>query len=187
MPESLYSDLTGKPMQNCVNCDRNIIETGELYVLEKAFRYYPEYGFHNTIFEYIMCLPCAEEMQKSISQDSQQRIQDYFAKVSPHRDHHMTWQGEEADFEKWTSECMVKGTPKKGMEEYQICATCEGENLVFNYYPTPLPYMLSHEASNEIAELLSAETLEEYNRFVDDNFGLPPEFKKALKDSPVLV
>jgi hypothetical protein len=47
--------------------------------------------------------------------------------------------------------------------------------------------MLSHEASNEIVELLSPATLDEYNRFVDDFFGLPPEFKKALKDSPVLM
>jgi hypothetical protein len=183
VPEILYSDLTGKIMYRCVSCDKNIVESGEPYVIEKAFRYYPEYNISNTIFEYIMCLPCAQKMQESMSEESMQKIQQYFNQVNLIERSQNMWDEYGNDFESWISNCIIKDSPRTGMEEYQVCGQCIGDKLVFDM----LPYVLSHEASNEISDLLSNKTLDEYNRFVDDNFGLPPEFKKALKDSPVLV
>lgn len=183
IPKIFYSDLTGQPLSNCVTCDRNLIEGNEPYVIEKAFRYYQEYDIHNTIFEYVMCIPCAQKMNAKMSKVSLGKIQDYFSSLDMAGRRQSLIEKYGADLDGWIDECLIKKTKRANLEEYQICAQCIGDQLVFDV----LPYMLSHEASNEIVELLSAETLEEYNRFVDDNFGLPPEFKKALKDSPVLV
>ena len=180
IPEIFYSDLTGKMMENCVTCDKNLVDSFEPYVIGKAFRYYPEYDISNTIFEYVMCLPCAQKMHESMSEESMQKIQQYFNQVNLLQRSEEMWEKYGADFDSWVSNCIIKDTPIKGMEEYQLCGQCIGDKLVFDM----LPYMLSHEASNEIADLLSNKTLDEYNRFIDDNFGLPPEFKKALKNSP---
>lgn len=183
IPGIFHSDLTGKPIEKCVNCDKNMIESNEPYIIEKAFRYYREFEVTNTIFEYIMCVPCAMEMHASMSEISRQKIQEHMKNIDMHGRSFEMKKNHGNDFNAWIDECIVLKTPRQNLEEYQICAQCIGNKLIFDV----LPYMMSHEASDEITSLLSAETLEEYNRFVDDNFGLPPEFKKALKDSPVFV
>ena len=183
IPEIFHSDLTGKPLVHCVTCNRDLLHGNEPYIVEKAFRYYPEYDIHNTIFEYIMCIPCAQKMHASMSKKSIERIQEYFAGVDMVERRARLKEEKGYDVNAWLDNCLVKGSSRDGMEEYQICAQCLGDQLVFDI----LPYMLSHEASNEIVDLLSAATLDEYNRFVDDFFGLPPSFKKELKDSPAVV
>ena len=183
IPEVFYSDLTGKAMERCVTCDKDLLHGHEPYVIEKAFRYYPEYDIHNTIFEYIMCIPCAQKMHASMSKKSMERIHEYFSGIDMVERSKRLREEKGYNIDAWLENCLVKGSSKKGMEEYQICAQCIGDKLVFD----ALPYMMSHEASNEIVELLSPATLDEYNRFVDDHFGLPPSFKKALKDSPAVL
>ena len=81
IPKIFHSDLTDSPLENCVTCDRNLLHGHEPYVIEKAFRYYPEYDIHNTIFEYIMCIPCAQKMNASMSEESLQKIQTYFGEL----------------------------------------------------------------------------------------------------------
>ena len=164
-------------------CEKDLLGGHEPYLLEKAFRYYQEYDIHNTIFEYAMCMPCAQKMHASMSKESRQKIQAYFEKINLVERSRLMWEEKGNDLNAWISNCIVKESPRPHLEEYQICAQCIGGKLVFD----ALPYMLSMAASEEITELLSAQTLEEYNRFVDDYFGLPPSFKKALKESPVFV
>ncbi len=183
IPEILYSDLTGKPMTNCVSCDRNLLNSSEPYIIEKAFRHYSEYGINNTIFEYIMCMPCAQNVHESMSVESRKKIEEYFAHIDLPRRSQELWEEFGNDFDSWVKKCLVNGSDINQQDEYQLCAQCVGDKVVFSL----LPYMLSFDASDEIASLLSAKTLEEYDRFIDDNFGLPPEFKKALKDNPVIL
>jgi len=170
-------------MSNCVTCDKNLVDSHEPYIVEKAFRYYPEYQIHNTIFEYIMCMPCAQKMHEAMSKESIQRIQQYFSQINlPNRSEKL-WAQSGNDFEAWISNCIINNSPRESQEEYQICAQCLGDKMVFDLFP----YMISFDASSEMTNLLSAKTLDEYNRFVDENFGLPPEFKKAIKDSPSIL
>jgi len=183
IPPIFFSDLTGKAMETCVTCNKNLLHSKEPYIIEKAFRHYPEYDINNTIFEYIMCIPCAQKMNASMSKDSMEKIQDYFSTIDMVGRGKYMYETYGKDFNAWINNCIVKHVERGGLEEYQICAQCVGDQIVFNVFP----YMISHEASSEITDLLSSETLGEYNRFVDDYFGLPPAFKKALKESPVLV
>ncbi len=183
IPKIFHSDLTDEPIINCVSCDRDLLHGHEPYVIEKAFRYYPEYDISNTIFEYIMCIPCAQKMHESMSKESMQKIQEYFQRVDLTVRSQKMWEEHGNNFDAWISNCIIKDNPREFQEEYQICAQCIGDKVVFDM----LPYMLSFEAANEISDLLSNKTLDEYDRFVDDNFGLPPAFKKALKDSPAVL
>ena len=183
IPEIFYSDLTGKPMINCVSCDKDLLHSNEPYIIEKAFRHYSEYDINNTIFEYIMCMPCAQKVHDSMSKESRQKIEEFFSKMDLLQRGQDLWEQYGNDFDSWTSKCLVNGSDRSEQEEFQLCAQCVGDKLVFSF----LPYMLSFKASDEIASLLSQQTLDEYDRFIDDNFGLPPEFKKALKDNPVIL
>ena len=50
-----------------------------------------------------------------------------------------------------------------------------------------MPFIIGDEAMEEMQGLLSQKTQDELDRFVDDNFGLPPELKELLKDKPLVL
>jgi len=43
------------------------------------------------------------------------------------------------------------------------------------------------DVNEEMNELLSQKTRDRLDGFVDEQFGLPPELKQPIKDSPVFV
>ena len=80
IPKEFCSDLTSAPMERCISCDKYLLEQGTQYLIEKAFKRYQDTEIVNTIFEYAICYPCAQEMQSAMSADSMQKIGEYFAK-----------------------------------------------------------------------------------------------------------
>ena len=85
--------------------------------------------------------------------------------------------------DEWVSKCIIKGTSIKEISQYQICCQCDGKDLLFGLSP----FMISGEAVDEIANLLSNKTLGEIDGFVGEFFGWPPELKKSPRDQPVFV
>lgn len=183
IPRIFYSDLSGNPIDSCVSCGINLIESFLPYVVEKSFRYYAEYDFTNTIFEYGICMPCALEMHKAMSEESLQKIQEYFNQVNLQERSDELWNKHGNNIEPWISKCIIKGTSSKNLEEFQICAQFIGDKLHFDL----LPYMLGMDAANEVANLLSNKTLDEFDRFIDEHFGLPPDIREAIKTSPSVL
>ena len=183
IPKIFYSDLSGKPLSTCVSCGMNLIESNQPYVVEKSFRYYAEYDMTNTIFEYGICMPCAFEMHTAMSEESLEKIQQYFNQINLRERSQELWNKHNNKIEPWISTCIIKQVSSKDLEEYQICAQFIGDKLHFDL----LPYMLGIDASNEIANLLSNKTLDEFDRFVDEHFGLPPDIREAIKTSPSVL
>lgn len=183
IPRIFYSDLTGRPIDTCVSCGVNLIKSAQPYVIEKSFRYYVEYDLTNTIFEYGICMPCALELHKAMSEESLEKIQEYFNQINLPDRSQVLWSKHGNNIEPWISNCIIKDTTSKSLEEYQICAQFIGDKLHFDL----LPYMLGIDASNEIANLLSNKTLDEFDRFVDEHFGLPPDIREAIKTSPSVL
>ena len=181
LPSYFYDTNDKVPMRRCTNCDRELIESGTDYIIEKAFRHYRSFNITNTIFEYAMCMECVYEMNQRLSTESAARIAAYFEKRIPWQQRHEQMvETHGTRFEGWIDKCLINGDAIEELEEFQVCCQCKGDQLVFSV----LPYMISHGASDEMMNLLSSESLDDYNRFVDDNFGLPPEWKDAFKTRP---
>ena len=68
----------GEPFRVCLECEVNLVASGDPYVIEKAFRVYPGFGTTDTIFEYALCLPCMERLYESYSKESRRAIEQYF-------------------------------------------------------------------------------------------------------------
>ena len=77
IPEEFYSFNTGKPFERCIDCDKYLLD-GEPYMIEKAIRQYPGYSAKDIIFEYAMCVDCAERLKNEMSQESMASIQKFF-------------------------------------------------------------------------------------------------------------
>nr|WKN36523.1 hypothetical protein K4G66_29615 [Tunicatimonas sp. TK19036] len=184
IPPVFHSHSTKKPFENCISCNRPLLAPDTQYLVEKAFRHYREFNTTDVIFEYAICLGCAERMRKELSLSSLSRIQEYFdEKVDLHQRREKLMNDSSPDASQWLNECLVTGATADSMDEYQIYGHFMGDRCVFSF----MPYMIGGPAVDEITNLLSAKTLGEIDRFIDENFGLPPELKKPIKDHPILL
>ena len=79
--------------------------------------------------------------------------------------------------------CAVTGERRSQMEEYQISAMCQGDSLMLDMPP----HLLGGTAMETIMELMSNETLDQWNRFRNDFLGPSPEIGELLKGRPIFV
>ncbi len=184
IPNQFHSDATGEPFDRCVSCGKYLREPGVHYFIEKAVRNYQTLGSTDTIFEYAICFDCYMDVHKSLSEESKARIDGYFMKhVNILARIRLMQESASPDIEQWLSHCLIKGVNRAETSEYQIMCECLGDQMML----TLAPYLVSIEAMNDIAELLSNKTLDALNGFYDDFIGMPPDFRPLLKDQPHLV
>lgn len=181
IPRIFKRHVTGEYFDRCITCDTYLLDSKVPYLIEKAVRKYPGYEATDIIFEYAMCIDCAGKMRQELSQESLQNIQQYLEQKVNFYDRSEDLE-DCNDPQAWLSHCIITGKQIQTLNEYQILAYCDGKELHFS----GMPYMISGEAADEITNLLSNKTIGEMNRFIDENFGLPPELKKSIKDHPVL-
>jgi len=184
IPDIFYSDKNSRPFSHCVSCDKYLLGTGTLYFIEKAIKRYEKFNTTDTIFEYAMCLDCYANVLKSFSDTSKTRMQDYFdSNVNLGARREALLEKNVLKMDEWVSKCIIKGTSIKEISQYQICCQCDGKDLLFGLSP----FMISGEAVDEIANLLSNKTLGEIDDFIGEFFPWPPELKRSPRDQPVFV
>ena len=184
IPSIFHSFSEENVFQHCISCNTKLLENDSEYLIEKAFRRYPGFDTQDVIFEYAMCLRCAEKMRKELSVESMRNIQNFF-------DQRVDFYGRRQEMlyehslncHAWLDRCIVTGKPMSELQEFQIYGHCRGDRFLFSY----MPYMISNEAMDTMSELLSEKTRGEIDRFIDDNFGLPPELKQPIKDHPFVL
>ncbi len=184
VPKLLHSEETDAPFDRCLKCGGYLLIDGEQYVIEKAFRNHPASGLRTTIFEYAMCVPCMGEVQASFSEESAARINAYFGRnvdLEARRDRLMIESGMEP--EPWFSACVVKGTPLDRETEFQVCAQCDGGDMLF----TGLPFGIGGTAMEELAALLSKQTRGEIDGFMEEFFGPPGAWRDLWKDRKLVL
>ncbi len=184
IPEVFYSFAGGEPFQSCTVCSKNLLVNDTQYIIEKAIRQYPGYSAQDIIFEYALCLPCLSRMRNEVSPDSAQIITDYFnsAVDLPGRREKLIREAG-LQVEKWISHCLITGVPSGNIAEYHLYAHCDGGDLLFSY----LPYMISRDAVEQISLMLSSETKDIINGFIDQHFSFPPHLKELLKKHNSLI
>ncbi len=176
IPKSFHNFDTGQLFERCIDCDTFLLDGQTEYFVEKAIKSYKNFTATDVIFEYAICMRCAEGMRKKMSKESMQSIQQYFSENVNFIDRMQIMQAHPDNPEAWMQQCLVKGTQANQLEEYQIYAHCKGKQLV----TAQMPYLISSHALDEIAHLLSNETLDELDGFMDQHFGPPPELMEPL-------
>lgn len=184
IPKLFYSDANGQPFDKCIDCSKNLLKGNQEYVIEKAFKKYVDYEANDTIFEYAICIDCAEKLFMSFSESSRKAIESYFEEHINIEDHLSRLSDtEHFNINDHLSKCLIKGLAIENLQEYQMVCYCRGDQISL----LRPPYLISGEAADEVMQLLSNATIDILNRFTDEFLGLPPEFKDLLKDKPIMV
>lgn len=183
IPPAFYDENTEAPFEECLVCEQSLRDGATEYVVEKGIRSFEAYDVQETIFGYALCMPCHRTMSQSFSDISKQRCQAYLQERVDLRDRVATLLDDEsANPDRWTQECIVHGTPRDELQEYQVLAHCHGDELLL----THLPVLIGGPAVDALVQRLSNETLDELGGFRDEYFGLPPELKRNPQ-GPVLA
>ncbi len=183
IPKEFHSFSTGTLFDRCLECDKYLLDGDTEYFIEKAIKKYEGFEAQDVIFEYAICIQCAERMRNSMSKASQQSIQQYFMDNVDLLKRMEIMQANPNNPETWMDKCLIKGERKSGLNEYQIYAHCNGNKLNL----TQMPYLVSGAALEEISAVLSTETLDEFDDFSRRHFGPPPELAEPLPFRRVML
>ena len=175
IPDIFRNSDTRGLMTNCIQCDYDLMLGDRYYMIEKVFKRYPALDKVEVLFEYAICSHCYEKMKDALSAESMTNLSLYMMQNTDFQALTQRMEENPEDPEKWLSHCMIKGTPKEEMTEFQMGACFMGDRLITNFTP---PFMIGELAMEEMNELLSKETKDEMDGFMDEHFGVPPELRK---------
>lgn len=183
IPKEFHSLSTGGKFEQCIDCDRYLLDEDQEYFIEKAIKKYPGFKAQDVIFEYAICIRCAERMRKEMSAGSLKSIETYMIENTNVARRMEIVQANLDNPLAWMDECLIKSIPQEELTEYQIYAHCQGDKLNL----MQMPYMVSSVALDEISQLLSEKTLDQLNDFLDEHFGPPPELEEPLPNRRVIL
>lgn len=181
IPKIFFSDLTDSPLENCIYCDVSLLINNSPYLIEKAIKPYGSFDSYATMFEYAVCVGCADKMKGMISKDSMTKMMDYFLKnMKAALNSQERYKDGNFDVFDWISNCAIHGTHISKLSECQLYALCVNDQMLF----TEFPYMVSGRALDDVVDLLSAETLDELDRFKSEFVDGPSQFQELLDQGP---
>lgn len=172
IPKEFYDSTTKTPLAHCKRCKKELLVSHAEYVIEKVVKRID--GIEQVLFEYAICMDCIKDVQDEISEESAENIKQHMlAKMEAVRDR--PFEG--------TNACLWSGIPREELDEFQLIAKCVGDKT-FSFQP---PFMVSGAMMEELDGLLSAKTRDTLDRFMDDNFGPPPEFRELFRKSDLIL
>lgn len=176
---AIFHSFEGEPFRECMKCQKNLMSEEAEYMIERAF--IP----NDIVFEYAICVDCALSMRETMSKESRQNLDNFFQKhVSEHMLSAIFRLGRpDTPIEDLLAKCLVTGKHISRTDRYQIVGYFKG-GFMQSHMP---PFVISEEAAEQVQELLSQETKDEFDDFIDEFLGLPPELKELFKDSDILI
>jgi hypothetical protein len=178
IPEILRSYSTQTFFDRCLECDTRLLEQEIPYFIEKSIKTYPGLRGYDVIFEYAICLKCANEIRQRLSRESMRKMAGYIAEnYDPERRSSLIENFPDQP-EKWMEECLIKGISGEETQEYQLYAHCIYDRLLL----PEMPYMISSQAINDLADLMSSKTLGEMDDFIGKHFGPPSELESGPRN-----
>ena len=176
IPSIFHCYDSKQPFERCIDCDKYLLEDDSEYFIEKAIKNYKGFKAQDVIFEYAICATCAEKMRKKISKESMEYIEAFFSNHVDINKRMEVMQNNPENPEAWMEHCLINGAMKSELEEFQLYAHCKGKHLELS----TMPYMISGAALDEIAHILSDQTKDELDNFLNQHFGPPPELEELL-------
>lgn len=177
MPDKFFSDADGKPFENCQVCGKYLLDEDTTYMVEKAFRNYEGYDFDTTIFEYAICLDCHMNVQKTMSAESINNLQQFYFRILAEKGNKPIMINlNDFKLDDWLSTCFFTGDTVSDMKEYQLVGQFKGSKMVMN---TP-PMIVGEAAMEEMSSLLSDKTIDEMNGFREQFLGPDPAIEELI-------
>ncbi len=182
IPEIFYSSKTNSPFENCLICNKKLLQTKTHYIVIKSFRYYKEFDKKDVTYELALCNRCNYMLMESYSKESMERVDKYWDDHFDYEYGRRLFYEENYNIEDWIAKCACKGKHWKESKAYHIYGNFFSTSIKFDGI---FPYMLSDEVMEDFINLLSNHTIDSLTKLFDIYVDLPPEFK-SIFSKPVI-
>lgn len=180
VPREFHSAYSEAPFTECIDCGCRLNDSEEPYVIVKSF------VGAEAVFEMAICTTCARKMREQYSQQTKQNLEAY---LNQHLefDRQFLMPSEEEDnldlaglISKRISSCAICTKPQSDCHRFEIVGQFLPEKLL-RHFPeelrhatTAMAMMMCDDCNSKMSELISQQTRDSWNRFVEDHFDGPP-------------
>ena len=184
VPKLFWSEYSGEPFFKCVDCEVPLIESN-VYVIQKR------YVAGEAVFEMAMCERCRDKLTQEYSEETRANISAYMkqqfqksaaaglddvagTQVIEVREIEEPEDGE-ALLQRCIEHCLVCGTERSKCHRYSLAGLCRDNEIVAQVTPiSQTPLMVCEKCELGMADLVSQQTRDSWDRFVEENFDCPP-------------
>ncbi len=160
IPPELHSMETDKPFTHCADCSREMVESFEEYMVQKAVHR------GETIFEFALCSECHDEVRQGFSKETVLRLNQYF--------------GLQELADEGLQGCLDCGRRRDDAVSYTMAGSCYGPFLAAGM-------MICSECQANIQDLISEQTRKSWDDWVGRTFPCAPESEDLPTKRPMLL
>ena len=164
IPEILHSFYEDRPFKSCTRCGESLADFKDGFRLSKNFKQ------GEVIIEYALCFPCLETMMDEASDESKEALAKF----------HEERMRDVSGFD----ECSLcdRTMAEARDDEYGLMAICHGSDMFDSA-------MVCIDCIEDMAEIISEETRQSWDRFKEENFpGVPADFEPVpSRPAPVMI
>jgi hypothetical protein len=173
VPRPFWSAFTEQPFESCVDCGQPLANS-PVHVIQKRF------VGGEAVFEMAICENCRQTLVSEYSTETRENIEQYMAGDGALRSRLEELPPEIRDdpeqmLKHCMDQCVVCQTPREHCHKYTLAGG--GSHLDLIVQVTPLgqsPVMVCDRCEMGLQDLISAQTRDRWNRFVEENFDGPP-------------
>ena len=183
IPRLFWSEYSSRPFVHCIDCDVPLVESSA-YVVQKR------YVGKEAVFEMAMCDGCRERMTKEYSAETKENITRFMNEQFQNRaaeslDDNETGIIEMREIEDpedgaallqdCVDRCVICSTERDKCHRYSVAGLCRASEIVVQVSPiSRTPLMVCEKCELGMAELISKQTRDSWERFIDEHFDGPP-------------
>ncbi|WP_417851041.1 hypothetical protein [Thalassoglobus sp.] len=184
IPRIFYSEYTELPFAKCIDCECDLFESETVYTVVKHI------VGKETVFEMAICMSCAMKMREQYSEETSRNIQAYIetklrekllARIQAleESDQEESELEEEEEFtvEDGLAACSFCGADRASTHRYEMVGLFQENELLLDSgqgISFSSPMMLCQECNSEVGKLISKQTRDTWDRFIEEHFDGPP-------------
>ena len=175
VPQLFWSEYSGRPFEVCLDCEC-ALDDCEFYIVQKRF------VANEAVFEMAICHDCREILSQECSQQTMTAITEFLQR------HVSEWAGKIEQLigaggliTCCLDHCIVCTKHRDQCHRYSVGGLCRGSQIVGQIVPPgQTPLMICSDCELGMNDLVSKQTRDSWDRFVDKHFGGPPGLELDL-------
>lgn len=185
VPKLFWSEYSGEPFCRCIACKVPLLESNMHVVKKKIVG-------NEAVLEMALCNRCQQQQMEEMSEETRKNLtafmSEQFQKMTAKQlagdDDgprvievvEVTDEREGQDLlKRCTDQCIVCGIDRDSCHRYSLAGVCQDSQLVVQVTPLgQTPMMVCEKCEEQMNELISQETRDSWDRFVEEHLDGPP-------------
>jgi hypothetical protein len=187
IPLDFQSVYLAGPFRQCIDCESELLEAGDVYAVIKAF------VGRETVFEMAICARCSARLAESYSAQSKAAFESALRKWRTQSAEPVGFPPEDDGITLGRIEqlerCSACDRLRAACRRYSIVGTFLGRALVSpTRTPFRLPLLICDECNGQMTANISRQTRDAWDRFVEQHFDGPPGIElDSPRLDPILI